>query len=385
MLGTRVWFQRIRPEACSYEWVPDMVRNILIGLVVLVVVVVGVAFVLPQNIHVERSTVIGAQPAAVFEVVNDLTRAKEWGAWYKREPNMQLTLEGPPQGKGAKISWVSETQGNGSQEIIESTEFSTVKTKLDFDGQGTAFAAFNLEAAEGGTKVTWTMDTDVGMNPVMRYMGLMFDTWIGKDYEEGLANLKKLVETNATAETNAALATPGDGTLPPDIPPPPAAADPTKGAEVMTVESRPIVLTRATAKAADATAISAALGAANQKLLNYAQEHGLEIAGAPLAITVSHNPTGDWVFDAALPLAAKPASLPPEADGVKVGETYAGRVVKLTHKGPYNTVAASFGKLDAYTKENGLKEKPVKWEEYVSDPVETEEGELLTNVYVAVE
>ena len=362
-----------------------MLRNIIIGLVVLVVVVVGVAFVLPQNVHVERSTVIGAQPAAVFEVVNDLTRAKEWGAWYKREPNMQLTFEGPPQGKGAKISWISETQGNGSQEIIESTEFSTVKTKLDFDGQGTAFASFNIEAAEGGTKVTWTMDTDVGMNPVMRYMGLMFDTWIGKDYEEGLANLKKLVEDSERSETNAALATPGDGTLPPDIPPPPAAADPTKGPEVATVEARPIVLTRGTAKAADAAAISAALGAAYQKLLNYTQANNLEIAGAPLAITVSHNPTGDWVFDAALPLAAKPASPPAEADGVKVGETYAGRVVKLTHKGPYNTMATSYNRLDAYTKENGLKEKSLTWEEYVSDPAETGEGDLLTNVDVAVE
>jgi hypothetical protein len=51
-----------------------MVRNILIGLVVLVVVVIGVAFVLPQNVHVERSTVIGAPPENIFAVVNDLTR-----------------------------------------------------------------------------------------------------------------------------------------------------------------------------------------------------------------------------------------------------------------------------------------------------------------------
>ena len=41
-----------------------MVRNILIGLVVLVVVVVGVAFVLPQNVHVERATVISRVTAS---------------------------------------------------------------------------------------------------------------------------------------------------------------------------------------------------------------------------------------------------------------------------------------------------------------------------------
>src|SRR5262245_9171348 len=142
-----------------------MVRNIVIGLVVLIAVVVGVAFVLPQKVHVERSTVVGASPDQVFSVVNDLTRAKEWGVWFKREPDMELKVEGPPAGLGAKISWKSKDQGDGSQEIIESTPFSTVKTKLDFGGAGSAIAAFALETVEGGTKVTWSMDSDVGMNP----------------------------------------------------------------------------------------------------------------------------------------------------------------------------------------------------------------------------
>jgi effector-binding domain-containing protein len=362
-----------------------MVRNIIIGLVALVVVVIGAAFVLPQNVHVERSTVIGAAPDDIFAVVNDLTRAKDWGAWYKREPNMQLTLEGPPSGVGAKISWKSETQGNGSQEIVESQPFSMVKTKLDFDGAGTAFATFKLETTEGGTKVLWSMDTDVGMNPVMRYMGLMFDTWIGKDYEEGLANLKKLVEDSAAAATNAALASPAAGALPPEIPLVPADADPSKGPEIVTVEARPIMLTRAEAKASDAAAVSAALGAANQKLLNYGMANELAPGGATLAITIAHDAQGNWVFDAAIPLEAKPEKALAEQDGVKIGATYAGRAVKVTHKGPYNTIRTTYDRLHAFAKEKGLKEKPISWEEYVSDPSETAEADLLTNVYVAIE
>jgi effector-binding domain-containing protein len=365
------------------EWGAEMLRNIIIGLVVLIVVVVGVAFVLPQNVHVERSTVIGASPDEVFAVVNDLTRAKDWGPWYKRDPDMELSLEGPPQGVGAKIKWKSATQGEGSQEIIESEPFSSVKTKLDFGGEGAAEASFKFEAAEGGTKVTWGFDSDVGMNPVMRYMGLMFDTWIGKDYEEGLANLKALVEGQAQAATNTALATPGSAT-PPDIPMA-ATADPSKGPEVEEVEARPVVLTRAGAKASDGAAISVALGEAYQKLLNFAQTNGLDISGAPLAITISHSAEGDWVFDAAMPLAETPWPAPDGADGVKVGKTYAGKVVKLTHKGPYNSLAPSYARIHAYAKENGLTEKTVSWEEYVSDPGETQESDLLTNIYIAVE
>ena len=82
---------------------------------------------------------------------------------------------------------------------------------------------------------------------------------------------------------------------------------------------------------------------------------------------------------------SKPDAAVAEANGVKVGETYAGRVVKLTHKGPYNTMAPSYERIHAYTKANNLKEKPDAWEEYVSDPTETEDEELLTNIYVAIE
>lgn len=361
-----------------------MVRNIVIGLVVLIVAAVGGSFLMPQQVHVERSIVISASPDQVFEVVNDVTRAKDWGVWYRRDPNLQLTLEGPPEGVGAKINWKSATEGDGSQEITESTPFSSVKTKLDFGANGAANANFVLETAEGGTKVIWSFDTDVGMNPVMRYMGVMFDSWVGKDYEEGLQNLKKLVESQAHAATAAALATPTNTPPPPDVPLS-ASADPTKGPEITTVEGRSIILTRASAKATDSQAIATALGNANQKLLNFGMTHELSIAGAPLAITISHSPEGEWVFDAAMPLDELPSPAPEAADGVKFGKTYEGRAVKITHKGPYNTLSDAYKSIHDYTKANNLKEKPITWEEYVGDPGETEDAELLTNVYVAIE
>ncbi|MFM9864405.1 MAG: SRPBCC family protein [Micropepsaceae bacterium] len=363
-----------------------MLRNILIGLVVLAALVVGGAYLTPQNAHVERSTIMAATPEEVFSVVNDLSRFNEWSPWAKLDPNAKYTMDGAPSGVGAKMSWTSADAnvGNGSQEIIESEQFSLVKTKLDFGDQGTAFGTLTFAPAEGGTKVTWAFDSDLGMNPIARYMGLMFDSWIGKDYESGLANLKAIVEKGAQAATAAALATPGSGPTPPDIPMS-AAADPTKGPEVVNVAAKAVIQTRASAKATDNAAISAALGAANQKLLNYGMANELQIGGAPLAITISHSADGDWVFDAAMPLAEKPAKAVAEADGVKVTDTYAGRAVKLTHKGPYNTMNDTYARIHEYTKAQGLKEKSVAWEEYVGDPSETEDAELLTNVYIAVE
>jgi len=89
--------------------------------------------------------------------------------------------------------------GSGSQEIIVSEPPHHLQTALDFGEHGTAVAFFDLEPADGGgTHVTWGFDTDMGMNPIGRYMGLMMDKFVGGDYERGLSNLRDLVESEAS-------------------------------------------------------------------------------------------------------------------------------------------------------------------------------------------
>lgn len=362
----------------------DMVRKIAIGFGGLIVLLIGVAFVLPSTTHVERSTVIKASPEEVFSIVNDLTRVNDWSPWSEMDPDMKQTLDGPPTGVGAKMSWTSDKIGSGSQTIVESQPFKHIKTKLDFGGSGPAFATFTLSTVEGGTRLVWAFDNEVGMNPVERYMGLMMDGWIGKDYERGLVKLKALVESASDAATREALADPGTGALPPDVYTP-VDADPSKGPEVVTVEARSVIKTQASAPAAEDAAISGALGGAFQKILTFAEANALEVGGgAPTAVTLSHE-NGVWTFEAAMPLVAKPTGVTTEEEGVVIGQSYAGKAVKVTHKGPYSTLKDSYERLHAYTKENKLKEKGLAWEEYVGDPAETGDDALLTNVYIAVE
>jgi hypothetical protein len=45
-----------------------------------------------------------------------------------------------------------------------------------------------------GTKVTWTMNGDMGSNPLFRWMALFMGRMVGPDFEAGLANLKALAE-----------------------------------------------------------------------------------------------------------------------------------------------------------------------------------------------
>lgn len=362
-----------------------MIRNIFIGLVVLVAGAVGAAFLLPQHAKVSRETIVAANPEQVFAIVNDMSRWTTWAPWAKMDPDMKLEFQGPAAGVGAKMAWKSAKLGNGSITITEATAFSQIKQALDFDGSP-ATSTFVFAPGDGGTKVTWSLDTDAGMNPISRYFGLMLDSMVGPDYEAGLANLKVLAEADAKAAAEIAQqqaaqdSTPVDSGQPVDA----ASADPNKGPEIVIVEARPIVMMRSSANANDPKAVSDALGAANQKILDYAMKNNLTLGFPPLAITISHDPAGKWTFDAALPLDTPPASAPAAEGGVKVGETFSGRVVRLTYKGSPAQITTAYQRIHAYTKENNLKEGTVSWEEYLNDPGETADDELLTNVYVSL-
>ena len=174
-------------------------KRLLIGLILLVGLLVAVAFVLPQQISVARSTVINAPEGDIFPYLNSPRKFNEWSPWAARDPKTEYTFSGPETGKGARMSWKSDNPevGAGTSEIIESEENKRVKVQLDFGDMGKATAQQELSPSGAGTEVKWGFETDVGNNPIKRWFGLMFERWVGKDYEDGLTRLKKLIESKA--------------------------------------------------------------------------------------------------------------------------------------------------------------------------------------------
>lgn len=168
-----------------------------LGIVVLLaIVVVAGGYILPSQVTVARSIDIDAAPDVVFPHVNSLKAGQGWSPWLGIDPNVQTTFSGPDEGVGAKLEWASAHPqvGSGSQEIVASEDNQRVETALNFGEMGLAKAEFLLAGQGDVTAVTWTLETDMGSNPAMRWMGLMMDRWVGADYETGLANLKTLVE-----------------------------------------------------------------------------------------------------------------------------------------------------------------------------------------------
>ncbi|MBD9435175.1 SRPBCC family protein [Pseudoxanthomonas sp. PXM03] len=149
---------------------------------------------LPATTHVERSVVIERSPEQVFATLNSFERFSAWSPWAEYDPQAKYTFEGPASGVGARMRWSgNRSVGSGSQEITTSEPHRRVVVALDFDGSQ-AQAAYLLDPEGNGTRLTWAFDTQHGMNPFKRWLGLLFDRMIGADYEKGLRKLKSLLE-----------------------------------------------------------------------------------------------------------------------------------------------------------------------------------------------
>lgn len=178
-----------------------VVKWILIVELALVAILAGSGLFLPASVHVERSIMIEAQPAEIFPYVNNYRKFYEWSPWALDAPDTEYTFSGPEEGVGAKVTWHSkdEEDGSGSHEIIESTPNEKVVIALILDDEGTAHVqtSFRLQPEGTGTKVIWSYDTAETGNPFARWFFLLLDMQASADHKEGLERLKEKVETGA--------------------------------------------------------------------------------------------------------------------------------------------------------------------------------------------
>lgn len=178
----------------------SVLRNFVLGTLVLIIALFTGGFFLPDTARVERQALVQASPQQIFPLINGFARFNEWQPWARMDPGMKIERSGPAEGVGARQAWFSESKGvgSGSLEIIESVPDKTVSMQVAYTGfDGDNQSIFTLVPEGEGTRVTWTYQTRVGTNIIGRYFGLMLDGMVGKDYETGLLNLKLLAERDA--------------------------------------------------------------------------------------------------------------------------------------------------------------------------------------------
>lgn len=174
-----------------------MLKTILIVIAVAIVGLLAYAATRPDDFVVTRTAVIDAPPEKLEAMVSDFHQWGAWSPWEKMDPAMTRTYEGPASGVGAVYAWTGNDKvGSGRMEIQKVTPAREVAFDLRFIKPFKAdnVGRFTFEPQGAGTKVSWSM---AGKNPyIAKLMGVFFDMdkMIGKDFEEGLQNLKAVAE-----------------------------------------------------------------------------------------------------------------------------------------------------------------------------------------------
>ena len=171
-------------------------KKLLLGLLGFVVVLILAGWLLPSKQRIKRNIVIRGSSDDVFSRIASLKRWPDWTAWTtNRFPDMTLRFDGPDTGVGATMVAAGKSSGDGTVKLTQADPAGGIAYTLDFNHGVQVFSgAIRYTNCSGGLRVTWTLEANLGANPLKRWAGLAMGSLMGGDMEQGLANLKRRVE-----------------------------------------------------------------------------------------------------------------------------------------------------------------------------------------------
>jgi uncharacterized protein YndB with AHSA1/START domain len=172
--------------------------------IIAVVLAIPIAIVLilaatkPDTFTVQRAAAVRAPPEKIFPLINDFHQWGTWSPWEGKDPGMKRTYSGTASGRGAVYAWDgNKNVGSGRMEILDASSPSKIVIKLDFlkpfEAHNTAEFTM-LPQGDGATNISWVMHGPAPFMSKMMQVFMNIDSMVGKDFEIGLSNLKKLTE-----------------------------------------------------------------------------------------------------------------------------------------------------------------------------------------------
>ncbi len=180
----------------------EIVANVAILLAILVGVVAVMASRRPDTFRFARSVQIAARPEQLFPLIADLHHMNTWNPYALRETSGTGSYSGPGSGRGARYDFTGSKSGTGHIEILDAKPntsvamrlFMTKPFKADNQVEFTLKPEGPATVVTPTTAVTWAMS---GNQPLIAKIMTLFidcEKMVGKDFDEGLANLKAIAE-----------------------------------------------------------------------------------------------------------------------------------------------------------------------------------------------
>ncbi|MEL6688352.1 MAG: SRPBCC family protein [Pseudomonadota bacterium] len=301
--------------------------------------------------HVSRSKIINAAPEKVFPAIAQMDQWEVWSPWLMMEPEATVTVADDKR----SYRWEGQRVGEGHMAITDSVENQSARYDLTFlkPFKSTAKVGMDLREVDGGTEVTWTMDSQLPF--FLFFMKRMMEGFIGMDYERGLNLLKDYVEDG---KIHSKLNFKGEWDY--------------DGCTYLGIR-----------RACSLEAMPQLMKEDFERLGPWAAEHGLR-PESMFCIYHDFNPVkGRCEYTAAVPYVDKPENLP---DDFITGSQAASRMYTLGHVGPYEHLGNAWSTLHNMIRSKELKVQKGyhPFETYGNSPQDTDPKDLITMVTFAL-
>ncbi|MEX1190607.1 MAG: GyrI-like domain-containing protein [Brumimicrobium sp.] len=336
-------------------------KKVLKFIVILLVIVVGLFFIIPlfmdTKYSVQRSTTVEVDQEIAQNYMKDFSKFDQWSPWANLDPDVSVEIKGDLGEVGSVYSWEgNDDVGTGSMEITSISE-DTIKIFLKFiePFESESPTYYVIKEKDEKTEISWFMKGE--MPYPWNIMGLFFsmDDAIGKDFENGLGNLKEKLEKM------------------------PKKVDNSDGIEEMELSERTFLGVRDIVKMDQ---MESFYGKNLSEAFQAVSENDLELNGSPSGLYFSWNPeSGETDMAATIPVSNK------EVD-IEGFETWrlGGKALKIVHMGDYENLADPHNAIEQYMKENSLKSSGPAIEEYITDPGnEPDTNKWVTHIYYLIE
>lgn len=330
-----------------------IIRRILLIILCIALVVISIGFLLPREIHVERTMQLSASQRTIFYQVNTLKNWKRWFPWFQQDTTIQLIFSGPETGVGASLKWISNNKnvGNGSVSIVSRFSSDSLEVVFDFVEKGKSTEKFIFLKENQSTKVTCSLESDLGTNPVSRWFGLFSDQLIGPDIEQGLFNLDQLVRDTKNIYRFEIT----DYEVP----------------------AQKLISERDTASP---ETVTSKLALMYNNISHFLKSKNLSPIGNPIA--VFHNYSNrNFDIEAGLPV----SSVMPVPKGLQCSDRAVQRTVMIKYVGSYKMISFAYEAIQSYINDNELQIDGPVWEEYITNPtIDADSSNRQTNIYFPV-
>ena len=175
-------------------------KYIVIVLVVLLITSFTYVAVQPNNYDIQRTRIINAPAAVLFNTVNDFKNWETWSPWIEKEPDLQITYPENTSGIGASYSWIGK-EGAGNMKTLAVSPYDSISQDMQFEDFPPSNIYWKFDKTEKGTEVTWGMKSNK-MPFILKFYAAIsggMDKMVGPDFERGLARLDSVAVNSMKA------------------------------------------------------------------------------------------------------------------------------------------------------------------------------------------